>query len=115
MKASELRIGNYVKNAAWNGEECKIDSGDLLAMSLCEVAGYEAEFIAPIPLTEEWLIKFGFEYEKSTVGGYERWEITTVKGRRIKLLDKKFSWGPGEYSDYILYVHQLQNLYFALT
>lgn len=109
MKAEELRIGNYFqwKSVASMGRGIdRITNGQQIMDYL--------DFKEGIPLTEEWLLKFGFEYERSTVGGFERWEIRTTRGR-IKILDKKFSWDVGAYSDYILYVHQLQNLYFSLT
>lgn len=69
--------------------------------------GQYVSYLEPIPLTEDWLIKFGFKDSQKTEG---------------HLL---FNW----YSDHIgikgmlgmvkpykcRYVHQLQNLYFALT
>lgn len=118
MKANELRIGNWVRHYnSWSYRQP--DQGPFLEFDFqwddrdwygVGEACMEIDKIEAIPITPEWLKKFGFEYEKQTVGGWERWE-----NKRIKLLDKKFTWGIGEYSPYIQYVHQLQNLYFALT
>jgi hypothetical protein len=75
--------------------------------------GIENEF-KPIPLTEEWLLKFGFE--KSMSWTY----VIELKGN-LKLVyylgEKGWSIGFKSYSDFsnLEYVHQLQNLYFALT
>lgn len=68
--------------------------------------------IEPIELTEEWLIKFGFELNGSM---YSKYPDTVI--------DEKLLW-IGIYSDKMeydaefycpKYVHQLQNFYFALT
>lgn len=55
MKESDLRIGNWIQ---WYGEPMRVDANDF-------VNGIgEAE---PIPLTEEWLFKFGFEKHESLI------------------------------------------------
>lgn len=59
MKANELRIGNYV-NEILSGVK-QVEAIEILAMVQCEVAKTPAKFIVPITLTEEWLLKFGFE------------------------------------------------------
>ena len=81
-------------------------------------AGKENGF-EPIPLTEEWLLKFGF---KKKMGFYE------IRGKRSKLMLVKstlrinlaqqciteITYGDC-YAFNLSSVHQLQNLYFALT
>lgn len=63
------------------------------------------EFIEPIPLTDEWLVKFGFEKSyKSFVKG--DFTFITNHGLAYKLTI---------ITNLPKYVHQLQNLYFALT
>lgn len=75
--------------------------------------------IEPILLTEEWLLRFGFEKD------YNSW-ILKINGGRIAIIPQadyyNFAiWsGLGMHDDYafisqIKFVHQLQNLYFALT
>ena len=54
MKASELRLGNLVKIG-----------GEINQLELCDFVDiHEHKTIwqyEPIPITEEWLLKFGFE------------------------------------------------------
>jgi len=52
MKASELRIGNWVN---YDGRNCTIQEPTDLV---------DADEFEPIPLTEEWLLNFGFEKEE---------------------------------------------------
>jgi len=73
----------------------------------------------PIPLTEEWLLKFGFS--KKDVAGCDPYyfynnEFFEIGWRVDEHLDVSFS--GNNYSNefpHIKYVHQLQNLFFALT
>jgi hypothetical protein len=99
MKASELRIGNYVN-----------DSIGLITIGLNGNIKF-ADAYHPIPLTEEWLMKFGFEYTKIDLG---------FNQYRNKILELSIT--PNGYEIFftykwinIKYVHSLQNLYFALT
>ena len=120
MKASELRIGNLVdviefKNVevlgvSMNNIGLKVDSSTFLSVDINE--------INPIPLTEEWLLKLGFKYKK--------WDDHFIikNGNyfnSIKKYDDGWHYNTDEsdatcyYLTTIQYVHQLQNLYFALT
>ena len=57
MKAQELRIGNYYLQDCLGGDISQITAEDIL-----ELYDYPLEdYFKPIPLTEEWLLKFGFE------------------------------------------------------
>lgn len=72
-----------------------------------------SEYVKPIPLTEEWLFKLGFVKTMS-------WTFAKdLTGNNILVYylgEKGFSLGFKNYSDFKCeYVHQLQNLYFALT
>lgn len=122
MKASELRIGNYV----WEDY-----GGDYVVTSIhnksFETIGltkpsfktegvYLVDEIKPILLTEEWLFKFGFSASKTKmlvdvyrIGEYQympKYEYFGFTGDT----DNK-----GLIKSDVKYVHQLQNLYFALT
>lgn len=76
----------------------------------CVEPNYEEKDLFGIPLTEEWMVRFGFKKD-GFYNSAERWIC------RYILLFK----GNGHFilCDYplttIKYVHQLQNLYFALT
>jgi hypothetical protein len=117
MKAKDLRIGNLVY---FNEELLKFDFE----------SGWNFDFIKPIPLTEEWLLKFGFEkviYESDETGYNNHYELDIKGVGLISYLDD-FScalFGSKESSkdelgflpnwDNCKHVHSLQNLYFALT
>lgn len=122
MEARELRIGNYVfedYGGVYVVREIR-ENKILISKSKKAIAvGYKKEEIIPIPLTEEWLLKFGYSITTSNSAGkrYSKvvkgvfaadlsltyWD-TTIDAGKIFRMDR-----------YIKHVHQLQNLYFALT
>lgn len=99
----ELRIGNWLFSKTYKTEiEMKSFFG------LCNVESNQ-DLFEPIPLTEEWLLKFGFKkYSKNFIkyGDIEFYIWTTNNSYQIKALDKLIK---------IETVHELQNLYFLLT
>jgi len=119
MKATELRIGNWVK---WNYEESS--DGNAYPVEF----GYELDdiknnpnIVKPIPLTEEWLERLGFKIEFRWVN-----DCRAVKGDFHITLDHDGATVIGYptsigmrnkwmFVQDIEYVHQLQNLYYALT
>ena len=66
---------------------------------------------SPIPLTEEWLLKFGFVPEKME-DGFLSYRLKFVD---ISMPYFEFTYDYGTESFEVKYVHQLQNLFFALT
>lgn len=116
MKANELRQGNYVcefnepDNPAFQQTVIGIgiQASDDIWVSNGDV--YKADEIYPIPLTEDWLIRFGFEIRDDSERKYFFGYID---------LDKSFQPIDSELNNVCLYeiqyVHQLQNIYFALT
>lgn len=104
MKANELRIGNYVKLPY--GVEDVVNVGDPEGGG-DTVNGYRIEKCKPIPLTEEWLIKFGFE--KTSLHYLKK------DGFIIQSEKDYFECFLGNVVVKLQYLHQLQNLYFALT
>ena len=116
MKAEELRIGNYVneKHYGLRRVVC-IDNREGYDNVYRDAYGdATGGFIRPIPLTEEWLLKFGLLNlnDYSFDGGC----------LYIDLLNKCIGVAGEEavtcgmiYYAKCEYVHQLQNLYFALT
>lgn len=113
MKANELRIGNWL---SVDGNQWHVDSIITNPFELYFVENPEynhAINATPIPLTEEWLIKFEFIY--SGMIGSE--QITFTKGKLMLLSRNSKEWNLSGYDDLvnIKYVHQLQNLYFSLT
>lgn len=120
MKAKELRIGNLVKYSLSNiPQEIKsIISvhGDYIVNFQNSEFSNTIDKIKPIPLTEEWLLKFGFiklDNNKYGIGTYnnEYW-IEFVMDRVFFFIAAYMDSPP---SVGVKYVHQLQNLYFSLT
>ena len=70
----------------------------------------------PIPLTEEWLERFGFSVRKSL--GFEAYDLddtyTIYYNTTATPYGFELSFGV-DFEIEIKHVHQLQNLYFALT
>ena len=107
MKANELMIGNYVKLKGYDKpiRVLIIDTTETSTNTKYE----------PIPLTEEWLLEFGFEKQENNWKRlcicndwtYLYWE--RLAG--VELSVNKHS----VMLSHIKYVHQLQNLFFALT
>ena len=101
MKANELRLGNCLQDSKERFYQVNID--DLVYIS--EV-GTKSK---PIPLTEEWLLRFGFEwYGRITGWTINEHSVNEKYGCFEFCINKEF---PVE----LKYVHQLQNLHFALT
>lgn len=121
MKASELRIGNWVKNT-WSSDQAM----QVYPMMISQIAtlekeqnGENASNIQALPITQEWLEKFGFIEDPEdhwsmilTLGKCTNQYLSTSFTRNnVTLYDRqKLSTGI-----HVAYVHQLQNLYFALT
>ena len=118
MEAKELRIGNYVLDRG--GKILRIDWWENINKVCMDmnINGQKvhpltehAEYCQPIPLTEQWLLDFGFEttsirtYELPNTRGLVI--VSKMKGEFLIKLNKNSIW--------IKHVHQLQNLYFALT
>jgi hypothetical protein len=113
IKANELRIGNLIKyNDGGVFRVISIHEFGLDVEDDIETAYTEYEKFSPIPLTEEWLLKFGFE--KDVAAFYL--DINTVLF--VSYNDDEFVHLKSNHLETIAsikYVHQLQNLYFALT
>ncbi len=124
MEINELRIGNWVKpnlpkyNVGFIRVN-RIDDDDCVAT----INSYDSiEDFSPIPLTEEILVKCGFEEKREDVGG--RYEEVTFYSNGIQMfrytpIIAPYGWvliieGCRFLRDYLC-VHQLQNLYYSLN
>jgi hypothetical protein len=104
MEANELRIGNFIQ---YDGLQrpSKVSIIDTTVTSTRTKA-------KPIPLTEEWLLNFGFEKDERNEYWFWKNCISVSVLGYIELLSfNKQSFKTNLKLDY---VHQLQNLYFAL-
>ena len=137
MKANELRIGNWVKIKDEIFEEGYLTGYDIYTTNEFQITGFNDGSsmkdckvicfyeipgklfggtihsgcrdldIEPIPLTEEWLLKFGFE--KTSLHYLKK------DGIIIQSEDNYFECFLGSIVVKLQWLHQLQNLYFALT
>jgi hypothetical protein len=111
MKASELRIGNLVQRAT-TGEIMNVLAVDISSINERRLT------VIPIPLTEEWLLKFEF-----TTSAVDDSGLFDTEFRMMIQVDQDFGGYKHRYTigkksaGYcpLIYVHTLQNLYFALT
>lgn len=104
IKPQELRIGNIVRLKSKN-KDYVIDSGYEID------TGTDSDDFEPTELTEDWLLKFGYDRNKNEycISGHDRFNVfQSVKGPYIFCDDEKSI-------RYVKYVHELQNIFFALT
>lgn len=122
MEIKELRIGNlvYLKNnmpsyfmsiSGFNNDIIYSNNPSLRTDRQITI-----EDIEPIPLTEEWLFKFGYKKFLDMFTIYDEFYLESIRAQYIN----KDGWHARIGNDMhtmceIIYVHQLQNLYFALT
>lgn len=108
MEASELRIGNYVKFP--HNEKPLTVNPRIIQLHFNRETLYD-----PIPLTADWLLKFGFLH--LGIGFVSPDDLLFVyagnSGKYEIFLYKEVE--EDVYLAHFEYVHQLQNLYFALT
>lgn len=107
MKKNELRIGNYVEIDQYPNDRIITEIENGIDIDGCIKLNPKA-----IPLTEEWLVKFKFEGLEKDCRTFFR---TFFKNGKFKV---ELSNGGNVYYNrniFISSVHQLQNLYFALT
>jgi hypothetical protein len=110
MKATELRIGNYIQI---NGDLSYATASLIIAIDELELT------VKPIPLTEEWLKDFGFidKYKSCntdwSIYGFTINQQSDEDDEGSKIPQEQIFYYQYQYD--IKYVHQLQNLYFALT
>jgi hypothetical protein len=118
MEARELRIGNYVlcRGAVARVTSISEDGIGYVKQSGISEGKIPFKLVKPIPMTEEWLVKFGFvifnEYFFKEFGNHNEFSITL-----FDYDNGKFIYNPKTHFNYIdiIHAHQLQNLYFALT
>ena len=121
IQANELKIGNYIQSGKGIYNVISIshykDSTDIITVANDGVVIPYPCIYKGIPITEEWLLKFGFEQNgilQLKFDEYSKGFITlgkVVSGEELYQLiyDGKC------FLTFLQYVHHLQNLYFALT
>ena len=115
MEAKELRIGNLIRT--------EVVGKDIDSESICEVSAYlfgtylqtDIDKFSGIPLTEEWITKLRFTKSSERMNYF-----TKDNCYAVSTLDDKIVFIQGNFICQLIlcelkYIHQLQNLYFALT
>lgn len=118
MKASELRISNLILKNGKLHYTSHLTIRDIHGLSVDDTDTFE-----PIPITEDWLVKFGFKLEadEGDIKYYEiqrLWYYVVFDHDDIRLdikTDKDMTHTVFYMDERFMYLHQLQNLYFALT
>jgi len=107
MKAQEMRLGNWYDH---HGTPKQV------TVSVIEdVWESERIWVKPIKLTEEWLVRFGFE---KVLNRYKKININTINGKNapfIVLYLDGFEYDDLRFRTKLIHVHQFQNLYHSLT
>ena len=119
MTAQELRIGNIVSRRA---EKTKWVNHRITAKEISdafEFPNYFEMHFEPIPLTQTWLTMFGFELMKFKMAGCKVYQIDNF---RVLKTNKAANYSVTKKSLQSFYiktgvntVHELQNIYFAVT
>lgn len=113
MKAEEFRIGNYLIEAK---SSMIVQVTDLSENRIGVTGDFKGRWQSvPIPITEEWIVNLGLgvQYNQEWVLVDKKWGVYFVYDEDNDI------WNVNLKNHYefatIKYVHQLQNLYFALT
>jgi hypothetical protein len=115
MKANELRVGNLVDLGNRITKVIEINHSACVVVDLEETQDTieDYERTKPILLTEEWCIKFGFQkdLENTIYKNINKHCFLCYDDNIVLLLEEENNWCITK----VKYVHQLQNLHFALT
>lgn len=104
MMANELRIGNWVR-LKYHDHKFQVEAEFIVSVK----KGFE--LCQPIPLTEDWLLKFGFEHDDPN----SFWRKDGFFFDLYHLPLDNIIEHDSKVIAHVKYVHQLQNLYYALT
>lgn len=113
MKATDLRIGNWVKSKLHDGLETEVFSvyHQSVKLGANPLALYKQDEIEQIPLTEEWLVKFGFD-KVGTHFIYDRFSLHYMPAYKFWYVNDLDS---GFYITKVEFVHEIQNVVFTLN
>lgn len=127
IQAIELRLGNLIGTPQRPAKVCGVSEREIVIQHIENCRGKQTyvsengEFpeLSHIVLNSDWLSSFGFKYRAPFAGGQDQWAgygfwefrslnlIGDKKGENV-YFDRNNDWRIDE-------VHQLQNLYYALT
>ena len=119
LTANELRIGNYLN---YQGKIIKVEGIHNRTIyhsdrQFDQVGVEKYITFEPIPLTEEWLFKFGFEKDKYDYFHHIKSKIIIGHTTTDEFFEYEYLTGfQNSHTEMceLKYVHQLQNLYYCL-
>jgi hypothetical protein len=116
LQNNELRIGNLILRNGFLPEDKNNFNRIVTSHNDITACVVSPSSFKPIPLTEEWLKKFGIEYEKDIDYFFISFELADGDIELISNTDELGTyWFSHQISTLkIRYCHQLQNLYFCL-
>lgn len=116
MKAEELRIGNFITVCNPKDELLEIRTPTIERLNVHHLSDIYFENVdwvyQPIPLTEEWLLKLGFENYDSLMFSIDDLLVVDLEDFTFGINTFDIFWMTNANA---IYVHQIQNLYFSLT
>lgn len=139
MTANELRIGNLLEafhqrpdatGQIWSPVELQSINGymNTITTVLGQSIDFNEKWLRPITLTEEWLLKFGFKPEKAPNGVTRNYTIfhgdsvllanynkSAKEVHSIGIIHPMIDSTLTNFVWHVKHVHELQNLFFALT
>lgn len=126
IDAKELRIGNTVNYRLPYGEMIPVTIGGIQPFSLIQYVGIESYYrdindYFPIELSDEWLIKFGFEQTNDVNKSLSKEAsnhvmlLSSIGKKYVVELRNVMMSGSIMLQFTVTCVHQLQNLHFALS
>lgn len=124
MKANELRLGNIIKGGAITLLEVSLSYAtehEEPQFDCIQINGHTISEPQPETLTEEWLLRLGLD--KGEERGFfpgkfiKKYTHILIESKiELEFIDENLlMWLEGNTNVHMRYVHQLQNLYFALT
>ena len=129
IKPEELRLGNYVKDRGGKtiridffehfekDYDCKFGQKNFFNGDEVHPLTEYTQYAQPIALTEEWLLKFGFIKIENINCWVKNWGRNGAEFVKFDDYYKLFSYqlGNANYRVIEYGVHQLQNIFYAIT
>lgn len=118
MESKELRIGNLcVRTNKFTNEMLELELTASCILDISANVKMSSFIYEPIALTEEWLFKFGISsFQDLKVQDYGFLCIETVNDEKVLyIMGNDNPTYSSMFKLNVKYVHQLQNIYFALT
>lgn len=123
INANELRIGNWVHHSKeWSsinngpfdtpGFDFQWEERHWYMIGECTLS---PDIVDPIPITSEWLVRFGFTNESAWFFRNDKMVIETFLSKNEWAARIRTSEESSTYLCQIKYIHQLQNLFYYIT